>query len=318
MLVSPGKLPPPPPPKPSSSLAYISGGNSITSSRVTDNMPGNSSSAPLTTLSAISLNPSGALSLPIPSSSSLLSSAGIGSAPLLSPHESSASLVKQQAPEVSEESQKQYAFGWKRYEQFCQQRGWDPLARSQPDSGNSPASQVLEFARDLMENPDKAFKPSAANSYISAIGKRLVEAKVINTVRDIRTPSLKELFADVGRKTSSTSVSGGVSTGTQSSFIDVSRRSCSIGTSTTNSGAVSVITTSASTSTSPLNINVYSDSKENSTTTYNSTSTSPILFSDQEHISDSCGSSADDESGSNHRIKTQNPRKKRKTGIQES
>ena len=56
-------------------------------------------------------------------------------------------------------------------------------------------------------------------------------------MKEIRTTKLKELFADVYRETSTSSagVNAGaavVSTGTQATFLSVSKRSCSVGTST--------------------------------------------------------------------------------------
>lgn len=95
---------------------------------------------------------------------------------------------------MKEESQKQYTFGWKRYTEYCQMHSLDPLVGQV-----SPATQILEFARYLMQNPGKTVKSAVANSYVSAVGKKLLEAGVIAAMRDIRTPELKELFAEAGR-----------------------------------------------------------------------------------------------------------------------
>ena len=76
------------------------------------------------------------------------------------------------------ESEKQYAFGWKRYVDFCKSRNFDPMARKKSDSENVPAAQVILFAKHLMENSEKPVKPAAANSYVSAVGKKLVDANV--------------------------------------------------------------------------------------------------------------------------------------------
>ena len=97
---------------------------------------------------------------------------------------------------MKEESQKQYTFGWKRYTEYCQIHSLDTLVGEKAN----PASQILEFARYLMHNPGKTVKAAVANSYVSAVGKRLLEANVISAMRDIRTPELKELFAEAGRQ----------------------------------------------------------------------------------------------------------------------
>lgn len=85
---------------------------------------------------------------------------------------------------MSAESERQYTFGWKRYVEYCHQHNLDPLVGGGANGGErgsntiTPASQVMEFARYLMENPEKSVKPAAANSYVSAVGKKLVEANV--------------------------------------------------------------------------------------------------------------------------------------------
>jgi hypothetical protein len=82
---------------------------------------------------------------------------------------------------MSAESERQYAFGWKRYSEYCVQHGLDPLVgewSSGSGSGVSPAQQVMQFAKHLMQNPEKPVRPAAANSYVSAVGKKLVDAKV--------------------------------------------------------------------------------------------------------------------------------------------
>lgn len=96
---------------------------------------------------------------------------------------------------MKEETQKQYTFGWKRYMEYCQIHSLDPLV----GENASAATQILEFARYLMHNPGKTVKSAVANSYVSAVGKKLLEANVITAMRDIRTPELKELFAEAGR-----------------------------------------------------------------------------------------------------------------------
>jgi hypothetical protein len=42
----------------------------------------------------------------------------------------------------------------------------------------SASEQILNFAKYLISHPEKAVKPAAANSYISAVGKRLLESHV--------------------------------------------------------------------------------------------------------------------------------------------
>jgi hypothetical protein len=92
------------------------------------------------------------------------------------------------------ETQKQYTSGWKRYAEYCDAHSLNTLVGDQ-----DPASQILEFARYLMQNPGKTVKSAVANSYVSAVGKKLLEANVITEIREIRTPELKELFAEAGR-----------------------------------------------------------------------------------------------------------------------
>lgn len=111
---------------------------------------------------------------------------------------------------MKEESQKQYTFGWKRYNEYCQLHNLNTLIGDKA----SPATQILEFARYLMQNPGKTVKSAVANSYVSAVGKKLLEANVITAMRDIRTPELKELFAEAGRAAAAASVSSSSSSGT--------------------------------------------------------------------------------------------------------
>ena len=75
---------------------------------------------------------------------------------------------------MKEESQKQYTFGWKRYTEYCSIHGLDPMIG---DKSNAD-TQILEFARYLMSNPAKSVKSAVANSYVSAVGKKLLEANV--------------------------------------------------------------------------------------------------------------------------------------------
>lgn len=75
---------------------------------------------------------------------------------------------------MKEESQKQYTFGWKRYAEYCSVHSLDTLIGAHA----APDSQILEFARYLMQNPAKSVKSAVANSYVSAVGKRLLEAGV--------------------------------------------------------------------------------------------------------------------------------------------
>lgn len=96
---------------------------------------------------------------------------------------------------MKEETQKQYTFGWKRYVEYCELHSLNTMVGEQV----CPANQILEFARYLMQNPVKTVKSSVANSYVSAVGKKLLEANVITAMRDIRTAELKELFAEAGR-----------------------------------------------------------------------------------------------------------------------
>lgn len=94
---------------------------------------------------------------------------------------------------MTAESERQYTFGWKRYVDFCEQFNLDPLCQSK-DNPSTPSQQVLQFARYLMEHPEKAVRPAAASSYVSAVGKKLMDAKVIDSMRDIRTQEMKEYF----------------------------------------------------------------------------------------------------------------------------
>eukprot|EP00603_Paraphysomonas_imperforata_P001166 CAMPEP_0114414278 /NCGR_PEP_ID=MMETSP0103-20121206/1304_1 /TAXON_ID=37642 ORGANISM="Paraphysomonas imperforata, Strain PA2" /NCGR_SAMPLE_ID=MMETSP0103 /ASSEMBLY_ACC=CAM_ASM_000201 /LENGTH=289 /DNA_ID=CAMNT_0001582411 /DNA_START=54 /DNA_END=923 /DNA_ORIENTATION=+ len=111
---------------------------------------------------------------------------------------------------MKEESQKQYTFGWKRYNEYCQIHNLNTLIGDKA----SPSTQILEFARYLMQNPGKTVKSAVANSYVSAVGKKLLEANVITAMRDIRTPELKELFAEAGRAAAAASASSSSSAGT--------------------------------------------------------------------------------------------------------
>lgn len=98
---------------------------------------------------------------------------------------------------MKEETQKQYTFGWKRYTEYCELHSLNTLV----GESTTPAVQILEFARYLMHNPGKTVKSSVANSYVSAVGKKLLDANVITAMKDIRTPELKELFSEAARVT---------------------------------------------------------------------------------------------------------------------
>jgi hypothetical protein len=127
---------------------------------------------------------------------------------------------------MKEESQKQYTFGWKRYAEYCQLHGLDTMVAENA----SPATQILEFARYLMQNSGKTVKSAVANSYVSAVGKRLLEASVITAMRDIRTPELKELFAEAGRAAvaSAATSAGATGTGTNTTIATASTAAHSV------------------------------------------------------------------------------------------
>ena len=117
-----------------------------------------------------------------------------------------ASFTECSALGMKEETQKQYTFGWKRYTEYCELHNLNTLLREDADADTGthtpsagPAAQILAFAQYLMQNPGKTVKSSVANSYVSAVGKKLLDAKVITAMKDIRTPELKELFADAAR-----------------------------------------------------------------------------------------------------------------------
>jgi hypothetical protein len=114
---------------------------------------------------------------------------------------------------MKEESQKQYTFGWKRYTEYCQIHNLNVMIGDKA----SPATQILEFARYLMQNPGKTVKSAVANSYVSAVGKKLLEANVITAMRDIRTPELKELFAEAGRAAAAAAAAAAVNNTSSSS-----------------------------------------------------------------------------------------------------
>mmetsp|Transcript_20932 Transcript_20932/g.30167 ORF Transcript_20932/g.30167 Transcript_20932/m.30167 type:complete len:287 (+) Transcript_20932:115-975(+) len=85
---------------------------------------------------------------------------------------------------LSQQSKTQYMYGWNRYAKFCAERGLSVDA-----AGGSISEQMEAFLTFVVvEDPVKTVTPAVANSYISAIGKMLIEANQIESMAQIRTP----------------------------------------------------------------------------------------------------------------------------------
>jgi hypothetical protein len=85
---------------------------------------------------------------------------------------------------LSEQSKTQYGYGWSRYVKFCTEKG---LALDA--GGGSISDQMQAFLTYVVvEDPVKTVTPAVANSYISAIGKTLMEANQLASMSQIRTP----------------------------------------------------------------------------------------------------------------------------------
>ena len=85
---------------------------------------------------------------------------------------------------LSEQSKTQYGYGWSRYVKFCTEKGL-PL-----DAGGGSISDQMQafLTYVVVEDPVKTVTPAVANSYISAIGKTLMEANQLASMSQIRTP----------------------------------------------------------------------------------------------------------------------------------
>lgn len=85
---------------------------------------------------------------------------------------------------LSEQSKTQYGYGWSRYVKFCAEKGL-PL-----DAGGGSISDQMQafLTYVVVEDPVKTVTPAVANSYISAIGKTLIEANQLASMSQIRTP----------------------------------------------------------------------------------------------------------------------------------
>lgn len=85
---------------------------------------------------------------------------------------------------LSEQSKTQYGYGWSRYVKFCAEKGL-PL-----DAGGGSISDQMQafLTYVVVEDPVKTVTPAVANSYISAIGKTLMEANQLASMSQIRTP----------------------------------------------------------------------------------------------------------------------------------
>jgi hypothetical protein len=85
---------------------------------------------------------------------------------------------------LTEQSKAQYGYGWNRYVKFCAEKGY-PLDAS----GGSISDQMEAFLTYVViEDPVKTVTPAVANSYVSAIGKTLIEANQLQSMAQIRTP----------------------------------------------------------------------------------------------------------------------------------
>jgi hypothetical protein len=85
---------------------------------------------------------------------------------------------------LSEQSKTQYGYGWSRYVKFCAEKGL-PL-----DAGGGSISDQMQafLTYAVVEDPVKTVTPAVANSYISAIGKTLMESNQLASMSQIRTP----------------------------------------------------------------------------------------------------------------------------------
>ena len=85
---------------------------------------------------------------------------------------------------LTDQSRTQYAYGWNRYVKYCAEKSL-PL-----DAGDGSISEQMEafLVYVITEDPVKTVTPSVANSYISAIGKTLMEAGQLESMSQIRTP----------------------------------------------------------------------------------------------------------------------------------
>jgi hypothetical protein len=85
---------------------------------------------------------------------------------------------------LTEQSKTQYAYGWNRYVKYCAEKNL-PLDAA----GGSISEQMETFlVYVITEDPVKTVTPAVANSYISAIGKTLMEAGQLESMSQIRTP----------------------------------------------------------------------------------------------------------------------------------
>lgn len=84
---------------------------------------------------------------------------------------------------LTEQSKTQYAYGWNRYVKYCAEKNL-PL----DGAGGSISEQMEAFlVYVITEDPVKTVTPAVANSYISAIGKTLIEAGQLEAMSQIRT-----------------------------------------------------------------------------------------------------------------------------------
>lgn len=85
---------------------------------------------------------------------------------------------------LTEQSKTQYAYGWNRYVKYCTEKNL-PV-----DGGGGSISDQMEafLVYVITEDPVKTVTPAVANSYISAIGKTLIEGGQLESMSQIRTP----------------------------------------------------------------------------------------------------------------------------------
>lgn len=91
-------------------------------------------------------------------------------------------------------SRRQYSFGWKRYLDFCMLKGV-AIDGSCPDYKIELSELMESFLVYLVEGAEKTVTPTVANQYISAVGKFLLESKVIDSIKDIRTAKFQKTLS---------------------------------------------------------------------------------------------------------------------------
>ncbi len=85
-----------------------------------------------------------------------------------------------------------YLSRWNRYLQFCSYKNISIDGTANGSQHKLPVQELIEiFYVYLIEGPHKNISSSVANQYISVVGKHLLEANVISSMKEIRTPEFK-------------------------------------------------------------------------------------------------------------------------------